>query len=86
MMNLIDCAFLSFSRVCFKFCALVISCTFVLACQPVSYWTLIIYDRNSVVTETFSINGYESKQACQLAAKKNYSEQRFLCVLEDDLG
>ena len=63
-----------------------LACILLQACEPRHYWVLIIYDQSSVVANSFSIDGYDSKQACQRAAQQNYPEQRFLCVLEDDIG
>ena len=82
---MIDCYFLFLRNDLIK-AVIVTACFFLLGCQPAQYWVLIIYDRNSTVAETLSVDGYRSKQACQLAAKQHYPDNRFLCVLEDDIG
>ena len=77
--------FFSFTNSCLKQLIVIVACIFLQACEARHYWVLIIYDQNSLVTSSFSIDGYDSKQACQQAAKQDYPEERFLCVLEDDI-
>ena len=78
--------FFSFIANCLKRLNVIMACFFLQACEATDYWVLIIYDQNSLVTYSFSIDGYDSKQACQQAAKQDYPEEPFLCVLEDDVG
>ena len=78
--------FFSFSDSCLKQLIFIVTCIFLQACEAKHYWVLIIYDQDSLVTNSFSIDGYDSKQACQQAAMQDYPEERFLCVLEDDIG
>ena len=85
MLTIMD-VFFQYSRSLLKQAMVLLTCSFLQACAPTDYWVLIIYDQNSVVASSFSIDGYDSKAACQRAAKQDYPEQRFLCVLEDDIG
>ena len=78
--------FFSFTNSCLKQIVVIVACIFLQACEATHYWVLIIYDQNSLVANSFSIDGYDSKQACLQAAKQDYPEERFLCVLEDDIG
>ena len=78
--------FFHYSRILLKQGMVPLTCSFLQACAPTDYWVLFIYDQNSVLASSFSIDGYDSKEACQRAAKQDYPEQRFLCVLEDDIG
>lgn len=76
----------SFTDSCLKQLIVIVTCIFLQACEATHYWVLIIYDQDSLVTNSFNIDGYDSKQACQQAAQQDYPEERFLCVLEDDIG
>ncbi|MEE3240872.1 MAG: hypothetical protein VX231_07905 [Pseudomonadota bacterium] len=78
--------FFSFTNNRLKQLIVIVACISLQACEARHHWILIIYNQNSLVTSSFSIDGYDSKQACQQAAKLDYPEERFLCILEDDIG
>ena len=78
--------FFSFINSSLKQLVVFVICVLLQACEATHYWVLIIYDKDSLVANSFTIDGYDSKQACQNAAQQDYPEERFLCVLEDDIG
>ena len=49
-------------------------------CKSDEYWDLIVHMDTDNVVQTFSIEGFDTKQACETAGLKQYENATRLCV------